>query len=34
MGHSVYRGGEADEATGPVIDEEHDNRESLPQAAE
>lgn len=34
MGHSVYRGGEADEATGPVIDEEDDNRESLPQAAE
>ncbi|MCJ2048373.1 DUF262 domain-containing protein [Methylobacterium sp. J-070] len=34
MGHSVYRGAGADETPGPVIDEEDDNREAFPQAAE
>lgn len=34
MGHNVYRGAGADEATGPVIDDEDDNREPYPQAAE
>ena len=34
MGHNVYRGVDSGEVTGPVIDEEDDNRDPFSQAAE